>query len=468
MIREQELRFVMECVNTGDCASIVGLSNMGKSTVLRELSHPAVHKLFDCFAGWTFVYVDCNLMAASSEQAFHEIILRSLISTLRRNPSTAAPDSAAQEQLIEQLAGLYQQVVQPTAPIRSPLAFDDAIRLMCEQPGHCLTLGFDEFDDPFEKLAGRTFLNLRAIKDKFGQAITYVAATERLLSEIRSDQEASEFIELFADRVQWVGLLNLADSRRVVTDAARNDADKLHEDEIDFIVQQAGGHAALLSAVTAIWRRVLANTPAQDRNQVLSHLTQTLESDAAVRTECAKIWAQLSAAEQAALTAVFANDKGRDEVHAAALAQLRTKRLLPLEPAHKTAGHSKTVAESEASEQMGELLRVFVKRQATAHPNPLRGVQVDVDAGEVMIDGKAVEPLTELEYKLLLLLHSRLNKIVDKYTIVTHVWGENYLDSVDDARIEKLVSRLRSKMEPGADEPKYLITLRGRGYKLVS
>jgi len=68
----------------------------------------------------------------------------------------------------------------------------------------------------------------------------------------------------------------------------------------------------------------------------------------------------------------------------------------------------------------------------------------------------------------LLLLYGRLNKIVDKYTIVTHVWGENYLDSVDDARIEKLVSRLRSKVEPGADEPKYLITLRGRGYKLVS
>ena len=56
---------------------------------------------------------------------------------------------------------------------------------------------------------------------------------------------------------------------------------------------------------------------------------------------------------------------------------------------------------------------------------------------------------------------------MDKYTIVTNVWGENYLDSVDDARIEKLVSRLRSKLEPDVAEPRYLTTLRGRGYKLV-
>jgi two-component system response regulator RegX3 len=85
----------------------------------------------------------------------------------------------------------------------------------------------------------------------------------------------------------------------------------------------------------------------------------------------------------------------------------------------------------------------------------------------VRVDGTTIEPLTELEYKLLLLLYGKINKIVDKYAIVTNVWGTNYLDSVDDARIEKLVSRLRSKLEPHAAEPRYLLTLRGRGYKLV-
>jgi len=83
------------------------------------------------------------------------------------------------------------------------------------------------------------------------------------------------------------------------------------------------------------------------------------------------------------------------------------------------------------------------------------------------VDGKLAPVLTELEYKLLLVLYGSLGKICDKYKVVESVWGESYIDEVDDARIEKLVSRLREKIEPTPEQPKYLITVRGRGYKLV-
>jgi DNA-binding response OmpR family regulator len=39
---------------------------------------------------------------------------------------------------------------------------------------------------------------------------------------------------------------------------------------------------------------------------------------------------------------------------------------------------------------------------------------------------------------------------------------------VDDARIEKLVSRLRNKVEPDPRNPHFLVTVRGRGYRLES
>ena len=44
---------------------------------------------------------------------------------------------------------------------------------------------------------------------------------------------------------------------------------------------------------------------------------------------------------------------------------------------------------------------------------------------------------------------------------------QEYIDTVDDARIEKLISRLRSKIEPDPSNPQYLVTVRGRGYKLT-
>ena len=85
----------------------------------------------------------------------------------------------------------------------------------------------------------------------------------------------------------------------------------------------------------------------------------------------------------------------------------------------------------------------------------------------VLVNGAAVETLTALEYKLMLLLFQNRDKIVDKYQIVTDVWGESYIDEVDDARIEKLVSRLRQKIEPDPTSPTFLTTVRGRGYRLA-
>ncbi len=61
-----------------------------------------------------------------------------------------------------------------------------------------------------------------------------------------------------------------------------------------------------------------------------------------------------------------------------------------------------------------------------------------------------------------------MDKICDKYQVVEAVWGEEYIEEVDDARIEKLVSRLRQKIELEPSNPRYLVTVRGRGYKLVS
>ena len=83
------------------------------------------------------------------------------------------------------------------------------------------------------------------------------------------------------------------------------------------------------------------------------------------------------------------------------------------------------------------------------------------------VGGQPVETLTNLEYKLMLLLFNSADKIVDKYQIVTSVWGDSYIDEVDDARIEKLISRLRQKIEPDPGNPTFLSTVRGRGYRLA-
>ncbi len=113
------------------------------------------------------------------------------------------------------------------------------------------------------------------------------------------------------------------------------------------------------------------------------------------------------------------------------------------------------------------LFQEFIRARPGPMPSSSQRLVLDADSGAVLVDGQPVETLTRLEYRLMQLLYNNRGKIVDKYQIVTGVWGDEYIDSVDDARIEKLVSRLRQKIEPNSSHPQFLVTVRGRGYRLL-
>jgi hypothetical protein len=173
-----------------------------------------------------------------------------------------------------------------------------------------------------------------------------------------------------------------------------------------------------------------------------------LDSDLNVRGECIKLWSGLGNDQREALLA-FASGEGvaREE-----LAPLRQMGIL---------------STGNEIEMFGELFGGFVRRQRLTRSSYLPGVRVDVESGEVWVDGASTTTLTDLEYRALLLFYGRMGQICDKYEIVEAVWGDGYIDEVDDARIEKLISRLRKKIEPDPNHPRYLKTVRGRGYRLV-
>lgn len=449
MICENEARFIFKCIQTARPASVIGLSNMGKSTLMRELcSHDTRAALLgERIDDFIFAYVDCNLLATCTEQALHAATLRSMIIALRRD--------GAQDSLLAALDTLHQGVVQPAESGQSALLFERALRTVCEESERNLVLLYDEFDEPFVKLDGRAFLNMRAMKDEYAGCLTYVTATEQPLYQIRTTSDCNEFAEMFSTREVWVGFVNQDDAREIAAEVAAGSPDHapISKAQMSVIINEAGGHAGLIKAVTETWLRIAGGAPLAAQEDATELVKQALDSDGNVRYECVRIWQQLNDREQKAMIAAI--DGQQAEADRDTLDQLRLRRLV-----NSTGGGDDVL--------IGNVWRTFVRRQARNRPDALPGVHMDVDSGTVMVDGKVIEPLTDLEYKLLLLLYGRLNKIVDKYTIVTNVWGTSYLDSVDDTRIEKLVSRLRAKLEPGVAEPRCLTTLRGRGYKLVS
>jgi two-component system response regulator RegX3 len=89
-------------------------------------------------------------------------------------------------------------------------------------------------------------------------------------------------------------------------------------------------------------------------------------------------------------------------------------------------------------------------------------VRMDVERHVVTVDGDAVQlPLKEFE--LLELLLRNAGRVLTRGQLIDRVWGADYVG--DTKTLDVHVKRLRSKVEPEPSQPRYIVTVRGLGYK---
>jgi len=62
-------------------------------------------------------------------------------------------------------------------------------------------------------------------------------------------------------------------------------------------------------------------------------------------------------------------------------------------------------------------------------------------------------------------LASGPGKVFSRETLLEKVWGYDYFG--DGRLVDVHVRRLRTKIEPDPADPRYVVTVRGLGYKLV-
>jgi two-component system, OmpR family, response regulator RegX3 len=92
-------------------------------------------------------------------------------------------------------------------------------------------------------------------------------------------------------------------------------------------------------------------------------------------------------------------------------------------------------------------------------------VRMDVERHVVTVDGNQVA-LPLKEFDLLELLLRNAGRVLTRGQLIDRVWGADYVG--DTKTLDVHVKRLRAKIEPDPANPKYLVTVRGLGYKFES
>ena len=77
-------------------------------------------------------------------------------------------------------------------------------------------------------------------------------------------------------------------------------------------------------------------------------------------------------------------------------------------------------------------------------------------------DGEPVS-LTPVEYKLLYHLVRNAGHVLRHETLLSKVWGQEYVDEIDYLRV--YIRRLRAKLEDDPEQPRRIVTERGTGYR---
>ncbi|HEV2493167.1 MAG TPA: winged helix-turn-helix domain-containing protein [Terriglobia bacterium] len=90
------------------------------------------------------------------------------------------------------------------------------------------------------------------------------------------------------------------------------------------------------------------------------------------------------------------------------------------------------------------------------------GLSLDPQTQEVRVGGRAVE-LSTLEFKLLHFLASNPKRIFSRDRLLDAVWGRDHF--VTPRTVDVHIRRLREKIEPEPERPRYIQTVRGSGYR---
>jgi hypothetical protein len=115
--------------------------------------------------------------------------------------------------------------------------------------------------------------------------------------------------------------------------------------------------------------------------------------------------------------------------------------------------------------QVADVVFNFADPQATLIGRKWPRLKIEPTAQRVTVNGEVVQ-LSAKEYALLVYLDEHADRICSKEELSKAVWPE-YKGEVFDYQVESLIRRLREKLEPDAEESHLVVTIRGRGYRLI-
>lgn len=410
--REKEIKAILNYAAHGQSCQLISPPGAGRSTVIRLLAfHPKLVKYHLASQGLTlrgylFVYVNFAEIPNFETGELIKFLFLSLLTALEEN-----------KKLHSQISLLFKEALKLNDPLVIFQNFKKSILTIEQSNNVTIVFLFDRFSEFADKIAPDFYSSLYSLRIGGGR-VPIVLSTHRPLKELLPENIIKTFYEFFVENLillepydEVANNFRIAVLEKEYARLPARQGKKLSPAVKKEIIRLTGGHSKLMKLSAQI---ILSET---DPSLTRRPLARLLLSHNLIENSLLEIWQSLPVDQQ-------------------------SKPLFPL-------------------------YDQFVKQGIPQTLLP-KTVRLNESSNEIYFGDEALADLTAQEFKLLKFLIDNPRRVVERNEVINAVWSDSKTQAgVSDEALDQMVHRLRRKIEDEADNPKHLLTVKGRGFRFL-
>lgn len=419
---DKEIGEIVSFIKEGGSVQVIGLPGVGRSALLGLLSYnhavhlrhfPTHHKDVH------FVMLNFSEVRDSSLSDVWKFILLSITSSLQERGMT---------EKFEKVDEIFRKSLSYNDDFVMAQGLKSAIEYLAVEEKLTVILLFDRFDSFVPSITKDFFTMLGTLRDRAKYRFSVIFSLSRSLDDLVDSEVLHDFSDFVRGNLVYMPLSNEPALSFRLGYLEKMMGEKILKDKKQSILDLTGGHLRLAklafeSALSGEHSRIDAEFLLQQKK---------------IEGALSDIWNELTPAEQEVIK--MGNLKDEDEY----------------------LGHVGLLHNGK--------LQIPLLKDWLAHlPTEKEDLTLDPELKSIKLGERVLsDDLTKAEYRLLSYLLAHRDQIVERDKIIEHVWTEGKsIEGVTEQAVDQLIFRLRRKVEKDPNHPTHLLTVKGRGIRLV-
>ncbi len=414
--RKDETKKLASAINNRRNVVLTGMKRVGISNFLRYfLYHPGINEKYLKSEKHFFIPVDLNDLVEREIYPFWVLTFKRISDSVENSNLPLEIQKQVEEYFLDSIQS--QDLFLTIENLRKSLVF-------ITEKGYLPTIFFLRFDRIKDATTHDFFANFQGLIDATHRKLSYVFTSDRTLDYLVPEVFTKQSVSVFADN-HYIKPAEKQDTKIIFESSVNESHLSLKPGLTQELLKYVDGHTQyLLFALIAIGEQ---SKPIDE-----TELFDFLKNDERISLQSEELWESLSPKEQEILI--------------------------------KVAGREKLIAE-EIKNADYLINTGFFEQKTNKIFNPIFEHFVKSKSEERKKEKNASE-LSKKELLLLNFLEANKNEICEREAIIEAVWPEAEEIGVTDWAIDRLIARLRAKMN--SQKKNYeIVTVKTRGYKLI-